>query len=53
VKLRRLSLMVVAFAVLAGCGPSSETKARRIDPKEVPFGLLEREDRGTSPSAGP
>jgi spore germination protein GerM len=35
-------LTAVAVVVVAGCGVASQDAAERTDPKEVPFGLLDR-----------
>lgn len=43
---------LVAAVVLAGCGVRSESSPHRIDHKDVPFGLLEREQGTTGNGAG-
>ena len=44
--------VVVAVSALAGCGVSSQGRATRIEPEDVPFGLLEDEPTTTVVEAG-
>lgn len=53
---RRMLLAVCALllgtAVLAACGVSSQEEATRIEPEDVPFGLLEDQPTTTAVDAG-
>lgn len=45
-------LLLVAAIVLGACGVSSQSKAVRIEPENVPFGLLEDQPTTTAVAAG-
>ncbi len=47
-KIRWVCLVLASCAVVAGCGPARESKARRIDPKDVPFNLSDRGSRSNT-----
>ncbi len=52
---RRAAAMLVAVmsvSALAGCGVSSQGRATRIEPKDVPFGLLDDQATTTAVEAG-
>jgi germination protein M len=54
-RLRRATVaatMVIAATVLAGCGVSTQTTQREIEPSDVPFGLMQSR-RPTTTSAPP
>ena len=44
-----VALLVVVAFVLAACGISSQPQADRIDPDDVPFGLMDAESTTTKP----
>ncbi|WP_421117925.1 GerMN domain-containing protein [Aquihabitans daechungensis] len=46
------ALAAVLVAALAGCGVTSQGRATRIEPEDVPFGLLEDQPTTTSFEAG-
>ena len=47
-----LLLLVVVGLVVAACGVSSQSTATRIEPEDVPFGLLEDQPTTTAVAAG-
>jgi len=53
---RRIGLasaaVALAVAVLAACGVSSQSSASRIEPRDVPFGLLDDQPTTTTVAAG-
>ena len=49
---RRVVAALVGSSLLAACGVSSQGDATRIEPEDVPFGLLEDEPTTTAVEAG-